>query len=539
MSNVVALRGGAAPRRFPELGRMVPPGNALLGNRAGYSEIRFGDLTGILSQADLGNTVQWGELSRRMLRTDAHLYSVYETRITGVAGARWEIDPGTGGNPETAKRAAIDCRQMLESLGDVERVFSSILDGIAVGYSVHEIPWIVRGGLVTPEELVWLHPRRIKFSRRYVPYLYDDGQAWSYAPPDLKFDADGATGMALAPGQFLVHIPRVVPDYAPMSGLLQTVAREWWVSQWVTKFWLGGAELAGNPRVVASLTQAASDDQIEQLRQSLEQLSADGVLVARQGVEVDWIRPLAEGSASVWSELSDRMDARKSKAFLGSTLNVEVTEGGGNRALGESQYDRTQFPRVRRDGRAMWNTVQRGLFAPFLGYNLNRYGGVMPPLPSGRFVLEEEPVTIDELAVDCGVVTNDDVRKSRGLAPWGKERGGDRIVTRASTAYSFPQPSAAPTSPAPAAPSPPITSPGGAPAVAPFRERPWETVRRAMTSTTSKGSSGASPTSTSSPSPTRAAPASARRSDGSADLKTSHAARSVSRRQLGLPFTSG
>ena len=54
-----------------------------------------------------------------------------------------------------------------------------------------------------------------------------------------------------------------------------------------------------------------------------------------------------------------------------------------------------------------------------------------PPTPRVRFILvadEVDAVTIDELAVNSGVVRKDEMRAARGLEPLGPENGGDEFI---------------------------------------------------------------------------------------------------------------
>lgn len=549
MGTVISLASGDAnqprplgARVFPDFGQQVPAPDSRWGYRSQYSEITFPRLTAILSAADRGFTEEWAELSRRMLRTDSHLASVYETRLVGVAGARWEIDPGTdGGDPEINALAAKDCRALLEGLGDLERFFRMLLDGIGVGYSVHEIIYgIPRSGtlrgLVVPERMEWIHPRRFRFDEHYQIYLWDDGRASSYAPRDQLVQGSGAWGMRLTADKYVVHIPRVVPDYAPMSGLLQTVARQWWVRQWAVKYWLMGAELAGNPRAIVNVPQETQAALIDEIKQSWEDIAADGVVVIKDPANVMLQAPLAQGAASVWAELADRMAADESKAILGSTNNVETAKNG-DRATAQSQFDTTIMPRASADGRAAWTTVERDIFRPFLRFNAaKRYGGRMPALPRGRFILAEETqAPIDQIAVSAGAVTIDELRAKHGLPALGKERGGDRLIAPPSAAPAFSQVPAqieSPSASAAVAPAPSVTASGGAPAASPFRaasERPWQTASRIC-------SQGASPTSRSSSSRTRAAIEPAARSRASGAPKSSRSAPSSTSSQLGLDF---
>jgi hypothetical protein len=206
------------------------------------------------------------------------------------------------------------------------------------------------------------------------------------------------------------------------------------VKSWITKFWLSGAEVAGNPRLVGRLPdQAASADVADALYQALNDLSADGVGVLKGESNIEVLRVEAQGSGSVWETLIKRCDAAISKAVLGSTINVEVGEGGGNRALAESQGDITITPRLQRSARLVCNTIERDLFGPFLEFNRHRYGGLVP-VPSMNLVLYEAQAEIDQLAVASGVVRVDELRQSRGLEPLGENAGGNEMIRPAASA---------------------------------------------------------------------------------------------------------
>lgn len=130
--------------------------------------------------------------------------------------------------------------------------------------------------------------------------------------------------------------------------------------------------------------------------------------------------------------LLKRSDADISKAVLGSTLNVEVGDTGGNRALGESQSDTTIAPRWARSSALLANTIERQLFQPFLELNRHHFGGHVL-VPSLLFHITDVDPEVDQLLVDKGACTYDELRRSRKLEPWGKEKGGDVRIPAATT----------------------------------------------------------------------------------------------------------
>jgi phage gp29-like protein len=444
-----------------------------------FTELSWPQIVSILKSAEQGQTEQWADLACRMRATDDHLYSVCETRVSSVAGADWKLNPGQG-DEALAQRAADDCERALRGIPNLKRCFRDILDGVFVGWSVLEIIWEPRGDEWLPVELVWLHPRRFRFAEDFSLYLWDDGRA-ATAAAELGIDPvsyRGAAGMPLSPNKYVIHIPRVLQTYPTSSGLLNACIKPWWVKLWVTKFWLAGAEVAGNPRYIATAPQGTPADVFESLHEGLQTLAADGVGAFREGVEVTVQAPLAQGAGGVWETQFNIQNAGMSKAVLGSTLNVEIGDTGGAYSAAESQGDVTITPRILGDASAMWETIARDIFRPYLFFNRHRYGGAVPPIPRGETILFETKIEVDELLVKTGSVTKNELRQSRGLDALPPEKGGDELIPAeqpAAPAFGFSQPAAA-TQEAPAA-HPLRATPGPA---------PWEAALRIATSTSSR-----------------------------------------------------
>lgn len=398
-----------------------------------FTELSFDRIVSILKNAEQGFTEQLADLFIRMRSSDDHLYSVCETRVNAVAGAKWKVNPAVteGAQAHVAEQAARDCEAMLRSVPNLRRVFRDILDGAFVGWSVLEIIWEPRGDEWVPAQLIWLHPRRFRFAEDFSLFLWDDGMAATQARElgAPVVESRGASGIALSPNKYVIHVPRPLQTYPMVSGILVPCIRPWWVKLATVKYWLAGAEVGGNPRYTATAPQATPDNVFEALRDELQGLAADGVAVFREGVTVDIQSPLAQGAGSVWSALYDNANAAQSKAVLGSTLNVEIGDTGGAYAAAESQSDITITPRILADADAMWETIARDIFRPYLWFNRHKYGGQMPPLPRGETVLFEPKPEVDDLLVRTKSVKRNELRAAKGLDPLLPEQGGDEFVT--------------------------------------------------------------------------------------------------------------
>ncbi len=423
-------RRALAVAASPPQGRVVPRQTVNLWDRAPDSELTFSQVASIIDGAKEGTLEPFADLTRRMLQTDAHLKSVVETRTLPVAGARWELAPAEVDESDQAlaKLAADFATHAMSEIPHLDRTSGVMLEGgNGNGYAASEIIWARKRGAWMPSHLDPLHPRRFRYSDTFELALYDDGRiARAVQAGEVEgklIPVRGGQGLQLQADKFVVFEPMSVHDFPSASGLYMTCARAYWIKSWVQKYWLGGAEIGGNPRLVGTLPQNADQGVRDELFNALEDMAADGILVVREGTSVDFMDPTLK--PEVWQSLFQVCNEEMSKAWLGSTLNVEVGDTGGNRALGESQADTTIRPRLERDGRGWWEAIERDLLTPLFRFNAHLFGGRIPPMPRGRFILVEEQGSdaAFALAADHETVRNDEVRVRAGLEPLGGEWG--------------------------------------------------------------------------------------------------------------------
>jgi phage gp29-like protein len=416
-------------------------------------ELDWARVDAIRKNAELGLTEDWADLTRRMYASDDQIFSTMYTYVAAVSGSRREVTARTVAPEyaEVAKAQAEACGRMLDALPNVERSIGELLDGDFVGWAGQEIMWEPRGDWLWPYALEWLHPDRFRFSQTFTPFLWDRGLAASRAQ-ELGIDTSNyidGYGLPLPANKYLFHTPRILPNYTMVSGILMAVVRDWWFKNWCLKFWLSGAEFAGNPRLLGILgEQGASDAARQELYDALQRMSADSIGVVSGKTTIQILDPKMQGTGGVWESLIKFANAGITKAILGSTLNVEVGDTGGNRSLGESQADMTIAPRWSRSALLVANTIESGLFRPFLELNRHHWGGHVFVPQLTMHIVEDEP-EIDQLAIDAGVVKVDQLLRSRKLPPWGPEKGGDAIVKIDKAPFAFAAPIAAEVAPPP------------------------------------------------------------------------------------------
>lgn len=425
-----AIVDASGQTKAPERGRRTPRADSSRIHRRSFFDLELADITSILRRMEDGDTRDGVDLWCRMLKVDIHLRSVWESRGAPVYAAPHEVlasKPVTDGST----RLADACREVIDGYDNLESVNAALLDAGGVGFAVGEIEW-VRSTLLgvpawVPHRVTPVHSRRFRWSDHFELGLWDDGLAVSRLRAAGwhvdELTARGAKLAALPRGKYLVHTPIGIHDYPTAAGLVHPFSRWWWVKQVATKYWLHGAEIAANPRIIGKISQLAHGAiTLEEFFSDLEDLAADGIMVLREGTSVDITDSKAAISADVWDKLVRRADAAITKGALGSTLNVEIDSAGGNRAAAESQGDSTILPRQHLDQAQLWSSWRRGVFRYIRDFNPHLFDATTP-LPSARSVLIAETGTVDELAVSTGAVRVDQVLQSRGLPTIGGERG--------------------------------------------------------------------------------------------------------------------
>ena len=403
----------------PESGRIHQPRSLNQWTTMSFGALQLSTLNRILKDAERGELEDYADLVEYILTTDPHVRSVYETRMQPVAGGDFEVEPGVGakGSESIADAAAELIRNELDRQPDIQRTFGDLLHAVGLGWSALEHKWFRQGNRWRSEPQ-WIHPRDIRFDKAWKPVIrtWVDGsiQKWINTKDH--------------PHKFIVHLPRSMNCSPTKSGLINVVAWIWLFKRWQEKFRNAASERYGTPKTIATMPEGSPGDAKQNMLDAMNALSFDHQAIVDFGTTVEVFEAARDASLGL-NAVIDHMNAEISKAYLGSTLNVEVGNTGGNRALGESQFDTTILPRLMGDATRLANTLERDWFVPLLEFNSHLFGGLVPPTPQLRFVLvSDDPPEVDQVIVDSRAVTVNEIRQSRGLEPWTAEQGGEQVI---------------------------------------------------------------------------------------------------------------
>lgn len=376
-----------------------------------FASLQPETLAAIQTQLEQGQLRDWADLCDRMLQRDADILATYESRLSVVSGAELLVEPGVPtGDPVRdmwSDEAAAWVDSWLRKM-PVSRYAHESLDGIGKGLSVHEIIWDHTDSGLVPVELEWIHLRRFCYGPDWRPRICDKGGDVPYSP----------TGYELERDRFVVHEPRALPGY-PTGGVMRPVMWLFLFKSWAMQFGVQGAEQFAYPLKVATISRGGDESVRAAAREWLENLSQDHAAVIDEGTRIELLESTVK-DGNVWSNLIKACNEGIAKALLGMSDLADPTRVGAYAAV-ETRKGATVDARVLKDERALALTWERDLVEPALRANVDRFGGMIPPVPRLRWSIAARR---QEIPADIAIaLTVDEVRASLGKEPIGGPEG--------------------------------------------------------------------------------------------------------------------
>jgi phage gp29-like protein len=380
-------------------------------------------LASVLDRARMGDLEQWADIVERMLTQDPHVRSVVDTLLRSIAGSEIRFRAADDARDAGLAQAAADFAARSFSLVDrLELTLSQVLFASLVGLSIQEHQWEREGREIHSVAQHLVLTRDIRIDDQWYPQVrtYPRTETGSQVGWEWLNVVD-------EPSRWLVHVHTAPGLQANVAGLLMSCAESWLFKRWATVFQQESLERFGSPFIYGTLERNAPDNARAAFFEGLQNLSAAHTAVIEQDQAISIIEATIDPGETFGAAIT-RYNAEITKAILGSTLNVEIGESGGNRAAAESQAETTILPRLRAIAASAESAIRATWLQPLMAFNAVSFGGRIPPTPHVEFVLETEtPPVITQLHVDAGVVRKNELRLAAGLDPLdGPE--GERFV---------------------------------------------------------------------------------------------------------------
>ena len=336
----------------------------------------------ILSKAGIGIP------QLRNLMHDSQVETVWNTRLAGVTGVGFSIEPGDAA--PKAQRAASYIKEMVRSY-DFPTIISAMMDAVAFGFCPVEIIWNTAGRQWKAVDFIPKPPEWFFFS----------------GTKELMFRSIGSyTGQKVPDNKFILVQNR--PSYANPYGI-KLFSKVYWPVTFRrngVRWWVTFLEKFGSPFIYGKFQKGASAEDKDDLLSALEDMIANSVAVGPDDsyVEIkgDTIR---SQSGKVHEAFYDAQNAEIAKAILGQTLTSDIGEHG-SRAAAQVHYQ-VKADITKSDQRLVAQAFNK-LFALVTLFN---FGAAVPP---PRFVFEQmaelhkDRAERDKILYDMGARFNAD-----------------------------------------------------------------------------------------------------------------------------------
>lgn len=234
-----------------------------------------------------------------------------------------------------------------------DMICEDLLDATLKGYALSEIVWQRDGGLIWPDQVVSLDPRRFTFGPDWRPRL-------------LTFSAM-VEGIELPDRKYIVHRHGVKGNNPFGLGL---GSRLFWPVLFKREgiaFWLHYLEKFAAPTVVAQTPYGGINEEQRRLLATLMEIRSSSAVTVPVGTEVKFLEAARSGSVTYQDFLS-YWDKEIAICVTGETLTTDIGNSG-SRAASETHAEILEML-VDSDADLLSATLRGTLLTWIVDYNL-------------------------------------------------------------------------------------------------------------------------------------------------------------------------
>lgn len=372
---------------------------------------------GVLNSVENGILLDWAEFAESMVEGDPKLKGLIKQRKSAISARNLKIKPKNSDDKSVFVARFVE--KAIAEIKDFQTGIRALQNGIFVGVGCTEILWKVDSidgiNVYLPKSLIPIPAKRLRIS--------EIENSWQYVLSDYsRFPETIENPFFKHPYKFMIHSPDD-NDLPHFRGLLRSLAFIFLFKKLGINYWIGGAEKHAFPPIFALVPPNTKPASISNLVSNLYNLSNDGVGVIENTVKIEALNTKSSDGNSIYKDQLAYYDTVMTQLILGGTLIVEAASGpGGNRALGEV-HERSKDEIISADAQELAETIKFGLVKYILELNKHLFGGTVPELPEVVFEIQNTTPKINQIHLQAGAVTKNELRKDIGLpiVPWGDE----------------------------------------------------------------------------------------------------------------------
>ena len=265
----------------------------------------------------LAMAIDWGAYD--IVFNDDQVFATMQQRIGAVVAKDWNVIPGDDDDPR-AEKAAEAFDDTMKALG-WDRTTRKMLMATFNGYSVAELMWGHRNGLIDIMDIKVRHARRFRYD--------DEGRLRMLTPTNMQ-------GEIMPDRKFWVHAVGAADDDQPYGhGLAHWLYWPTLFKRNGIRFWNIFLDKYGTPTAKGTYPRGASKEEQAKLLTALQAIATDSGFIVPEGVAVELLGAVRSGTAD-FEALCRYMDAAIAKIVLSQTM---TTDNGSSRSQGEVHAD--------------------------------------------------------------------------------------------------------------------------------------------------------------------------------------------------------
>lgn len=321
----------------------------------------------------LAMAVDWGAYD--IVFNDDQVFSTMQQRIGAVVAKDWNVIAGDDDDPR-AEKAAEAFDDTLKSL-PWDRITRKMLMATFYGYSVAELMWGHRDGLIDIVGIKVRHARRFRYD--------DQDRLRMLTPTNMQ-------GELMPDRKFWVHAVGAADDDQPYGhGLAHWLYWPTLFKRNGIRFWNIFLDKYGTPTAKGTYPRGASKDEQAKLLSALQAIATDSGFIVPEGVAVELLGAVRSGTAD-FEALCRYMDAAIAKIVLSQTM---TTDNGSSRSQGEVHAD-VRDDVVKTDADDLTDSFTQQVARWWTDINF----GPDVPAPIVRRIVEEEEDTAQTAQTD-------------------------------------------------------------------------------------------------------------------------------------------
>lgn len=320
-------------------------------------------LGSILRDAQTGDARAYLTLAEEMEERYLHYASVLMTRKLRIAGVAPTVEV-----PKGVPTKIVDKVKELVADEDFLEGVEGLLDGIGKGYSVVEVGWDYRDGMLRPVRFDWRDQRFFHYDR--------------VKQTELRLAVDGSMeGEPLLPARFMVHEPRTRMGIPIRRGLARPASWAFMVQSFTLQDWAAFAEVYGMPFRVGKYGPGASEADKRKLLRAVASIANDAAAIIPESMLIEFHEVTGSQGEKVFGSLIDYTDDKVSLVTLGQTMTSKDGSSYGQAKI----HDKVRIDIAQADGRQYGRTINRDLIKWFVSMNF----GPQPIYPKVEFAVTE------------------------------------------------------------------------------------------------------------------------------------------------------